>query len=389
MDIMPRKKGWQHLTIGQRKVIANMVAQGKAAKEIGAALGVSPTTVSREVRRNRTRCGPEDAGCARNRRFPFVCDGCPLRYRKLRCGLARWRYEASSAQRKADEALVASRRGLDAAPEEFAKIDEAVKEGVGRGDSVYTSLASSGVEGVSPQTVYRWIAAGFMTVKRIDLPKAVGLKKRKHAAKAYDYGGSSRSPAKEGRHIGDFAEWRADNPGRYWCELDYLGSPASSRTAILTIAFPSLQAMFMKRLPKGDGSAVSAFFDSLEAALGPGAFRSVFGAVLTDNDIAFSDWRAIGLSADGSKRTEVFYCDPYRSNQKPHIENKNAQARRWFRRGDDPDAMAESSFADASRQMNAQRLASLGGRSPEELFRRAFGEEAYEAILSALAAPLK
>ena len=157
---------WKHLLLGQRKSIANMLAQGWRLKKIASVLGMDPTSISKEIKRNRTKVvgGPD---CPKNDRFPFVCDNCPLRYQKSKCRCARWRYVASDAQAKADRRLTQSRAGVDATEEEFAAVDEAVREGVAQGKSVYAISKSEPVAGIASQsTLYSWIASGKMATKR-------------------------------------------------------------------------------------------------------------------------------------------------------------------------------------------------------------------------------
>lgn len=383
---MPQKGKWQHLDFGQRKTIANMVAQGKAASEIAQALGVDPATVSREVLRNRTRNGPEDQGCPRNRRFPHVCADCPLRYKKSKCGLARWSYDASSAQAKADARLVRSRQGLDITREQFEALDAVVAAAVARGESIYQCLKAAGIDYVSVQTVYRWIRAGLMTVKRIDLPKAAKYKVRKKKKAEYDYGGASASGDKEGKHFRDYLAWQLENPGAFHCEMDYLGAPKGSSFAALTISIPVVQVVFAFKLPKASAEAVASLFDRLEKALGAEAFAKVFGVVLTDNDPAFSDWKALEFSREtGERRCRMFFADAFRSNQKAHIENKNGQLRRFFPKGEPVDGRPESFFAEAIRTANRSHAASVDGRTPEETFAFVFGQEAYDEIVSVIA----
>lgn len=379
---MPQKK-WARLTFGQRKTIANMIAFGKTAKEIAEALGCSPTTVSREILRNRITDNPGAKTCDGNARFPFVCDGCPMRYDRSKCKLARYRYEARAAQSAADERLRLTRAGLDIEPSRFAEIDAAIKEGTDKGDSIYQTMAACKIDDVSVPTIYRWVSIGAMTTKRIDLPRAVKLKPRKKAD--YDYGGASSSPKKDGRHWDDFLRRRLRLPGEFYAEMDYLGTPAASKFAPLTISIPTIQAVFVKKLPKGSPSAAAAFLDRLETALGEEAFRKVFPCILTDNDTAFLDPAPLEASCLGEgKRTEVFYCDPYQSKQKPHIENKNGQLRRYFPKGKSPDQTPPSYFAESARQINGKALRSLGGRSPEEVFISLYGQKAYDAIISCL-----
>ena len=46
-------KSWKHLTFEQRKVISNGISHKYKLKEIAEALGYDPTSISKEVKRNR------------------------------------------------------------------------------------------------------------------------------------------------------------------------------------------------------------------------------------------------------------------------------------------------------------------------------------------------
>ena len=46
-------KDWKHLTFEQRKVISNGISHNYKLKEIAETLGFDPTSISKEVKRNR------------------------------------------------------------------------------------------------------------------------------------------------------------------------------------------------------------------------------------------------------------------------------------------------------------------------------------------------
>ena len=369
---------WKHLLLGQRKSIANMLAQGWRLKKIASVIGMDPTSISKEIERNRTMfaSGPD---CPKTNRFPFVCDNCPLRYQKSKCRCARWRYVAADAQAKADRRLTQSRAGVDATEEEFKAIDEAVKKGVAQGKSIYAISRLAPVAGIASQsTLYSWIASGKMTTKRADLPKAVKYKKR--AKNKYDYKGSS-NVGKEGRKYLDYIAMRRANPGLYGAQMDFLGSVVAAKTAIFVLVIPELHYAIGKRLPKGDGKAVAAFFDDLESAIGTDAFAKVFPFILTDNDPCFSDFEAIEFSAEtGEKRTTVYFCDPYVSNQKASVENINGQLRRYFSKKRNVDEYTDEYVAQSFDNINSAPLKSLGGETPKAAMRAVFGDEIARAI---------
>ena len=58
-------KDWKHLTLEQRKVIANGISHNYKFKDIAEALGFDPTSISKEVKRNResTTIGKNITNC--------------------------------------------------------------------------------------------------------------------------------------------------------------------------------------------------------------------------------------------------------------------------------------------------------------------------------------
>lgn len=46
-------KDWKHLTFEQKKVISNVISHNYKLKEIAETLGFDPTSISKEVKRNR------------------------------------------------------------------------------------------------------------------------------------------------------------------------------------------------------------------------------------------------------------------------------------------------------------------------------------------------
>ena len=203
---------WKHLTLEQRVEIAHGLAHDEPLGSIAERIGMDPTSVSKEIKRNRTQTFPGSGECKRLGRFPFVCDNCPRKYGRSKCGCAKFRYDARAAQAMADRRLVQSRQGIDCDESEFRAVDDAIVAGLAAKKSVYEITRDPEVAKVaSQQTVYRWVSLGITTAKKSDLPMAVRYKKRK--VKAYEYGGSSKG--KEGRGYLDYLAHRRANPGEF------------------------------------------------------------------------------------------------------------------------------------------------------------------------------
>lgn len=77
---------WKHINIEQRKVIKSCISHNKFLFEIGDLISVDPTSISKEVKRNRikTHNGSTTIECPKTKRWPFVCETCPKRY--FTCG---------------------------------------------------------------------------------------------------------------------------------------------------------------------------------------------------------------------------------------------------------------------------------------------------------------
>ena len=77
---------WEHINNLQRKAIMSGLAQHKSLKEIAEISGLDPTSVSKEITRNRTlvRVGTrKHETCRKITRFPRCCNGCQKRYQGL------------------------------------------------------------------------------------------------------------------------------------------------------------------------------------------------------------------------------------------------------------------------------------------------------------------
>lgn len=135
---MWQKTSWNHLNFNQRKIIANGLAKHNSCVEIADLLEVDPTTVSKEIKRNRLvykkgKINPNST-CRIPERYPHVCNGCHKRYRD--CDRLIFLYNAKQAHDLAQHRLVSSRVGLDLTVEELNRLDVLVSKGV-KGDMIH------------------------------------------------------------------------------------------------------------------------------------------------------------------------------------------------------------------------------------------------------------
>ena len=134
-------KTWKHLTFEQRKVISNGISHNYKLKEIAETLGFDPTSISKEVKRNResTSIGTNITNCKKENKWPFVCTGCNKKYNN-QCCFTKYKYDAKKAQNKADINLITSRKGIDVDSDEFQKLDKIIKDRIDNKKSVVKYL---------------------------------------------------------------------------------------------------------------------------------------------------------------------------------------------------------------------------------------------------------
>ena len=121
-----------HLTLENRKLISSMIAQGRKCIDIAKAIGCDPTTIAKEIKKNRIISKEakykDKILCKKLDRFPYVCVDCPHKYTD--CILTQLRYNAEVAQRKYEYRLHETRKGINLTKEEHEALNKALKEGL-------------------------------------------------------------------------------------------------------------------------------------------------------------------------------------------------------------------------------------------------------------------
>lgn len=374
-------KEWKHLTFEQRKAISNGIAHNYKLKSIGETLGVDPTSISKEVKRNRETItiGNNITNCKRCNRWPYVCGGCNKRYNN-QCVFTKYKYDAKIAQEKADANLVNSRRGIDTDADNFSQLDKIIKTGVDNKKSIYQiTIENKDTINKSVTTIYRYINKGYLTTKRIDLPYAVIYKKRKHNKK-YDYS-ENKEIDRTGHTYIDYLAYIFQHPGAHVWQLDFLGTLKTDNNNILSFILPDLQFVLLDLIKKPNQEKVVAFFDNLEERIGIEAFKALIQVILTDRDPNFTDIEGICFSKiTGEERCKLFFCDPYVSNQKPNVENINKQLRLFYPKGKTVDAYTKNDIKTTNQALLNRPLKSLDSFTPKQAFIRIYDEELYNKL---------
>ena len=368
----------KHLNIEKRNIISNGISKGLKLKEIAELIGVDPTTISKELRRNRKKYNDSNIPCAKLSRFPYVCNNCKKKY--TICGYGKYEYYSKFAQNRAELKLVENRSGISLNESQLRKLDETIKEGIQEKKSIYDIVTSCEDITVSVSTVYRYINKKYLTTSRMDLPYAVTYKRRKKVNKKYEYPENTRF-SRNNRTYLDYLAYKNSHPGLFHAQMDFLGAIKTSSTNILTLTIPELHFVLLFKLKKFSYKDVVMVFNELEERLGIDEFKRVFPYILTDRDPLFSNFEALEFSnITGEERTHLFYCDAFCSAQKGNVENMNKQLRIYFPKKESIDKYSRQDVKEINIRINQRRLASLSKASAQEAFIKVYGLETYNKL---------
>lgn len=184
------------------------------------------------------------------------------------------------------------------------------------------------------------------------------MKYRKHQQKMYKNAGKSLIPDRvsihdrpkeaDGKRFGD---WEMD-----------LVIGAEHKSAVLTVVERS-QNMFMQKkiLSKKPELVAQAVIDLLVP------FKKDVLTITTDNGIEFRDHKKIAKALDCS----IFFADPYCSGQKGAVENANKIFREFFPKGTDFNLFTQKQLDKVQYQINERPRKKLNFSTPKlEFYRR-------------------
>ena len=116
--------------------------------------------------------------------------------------------------------------------------------------------------------------------------------------------------------------------------------------------------------------------------------KKLFPVVLTDNGSEFSNPEALEKSCmtDG-RRTRIFYCDPYSSWQKGHVENNHENLRKIFTKGQSMNQFSQEQITTAVSHLNSFARVSLNNVPAISLFEQIYGSSVLKKLGVKLISP--
>lgn len=407
----------KHFNLLKRELLSYFINEKKPLNEVANSLNVDPTSVSREIKRNRIlikngkekgslcnscnkfkkcrlryMCG--NVGCNRECKgcknvvscssytyiickdmlhFPFVCNNCSKRNY---CPLTQYIYDPLKADALAKERNRLARSGADISIEDFEKQDILLLDLLRKKKQPIHQIIvnNKDVFKCSEKTLYRRIDAGVYTVKNYDLYLKPRLKVRNRTASQYGYKHGDNLN-RTGHLRSDWLVFKRTASISHHFEMDFLGKPIDSRKEVMVLRMSDIPFTFLFLIENKTTDKVAEVFNTLEKKLGLQLFQEIFPAILTDRDIVFDDFSKIEIGNSGIQRTKLFYCNPSASYQKPFVENMNKDLRRCIPKSANLNNITQRDIDEVASIMNSRTLESIDNKTPIDLFEQVFGDE--------------
>jgi len=323
----PRPAGGRYLSVAEREEIVVGLAAGESLRTIAARLGRSPSTVSREVRRN-----------SRGARH----------YRALAAqGQAQWRAARPKTAKLAGDpvlrAWVQGKLEENWSPEQISVMLEREFPGDREmrvsHETIYQSIYVQG-----RGALRRELAARLRTGRALRKPR------RKEGGRRGKIPGMvmiSERPAE--------AEDRAV-PGHWEGDL-IIG--AGNKSAIGTLVERASRFVMLLHLPDGYGPEQVAA--AMTAAMGglPGAIRR---SLTWDQGSEMAGHAQISVATD----LDIYFCDPHSPWQRGTNENTNGLLRQYFPKSTDLAVHSAEHLAAVADQLNSRPRKTLGWKTPAQ-----------------------
>lgn len=393
------KKNIKHLSLEDRKAIELGIIDGLSKSQIAKKINRSPVTVSNEIVKHRKlkprntfnidsicthlkdchRCIKkceryQEPRCKRRDRNIGACNNCTD---IKTCKLDKYFYYANKANESYLYTLVDSRVGVNLDYPELKQIATIIKPLLDKGQSVYQILENHKEITQCSKTLYTYIEMGLFKDFGIDcfslrkqVSRRIKSKKLKKRRQPINY---------EGREYKDYLEYVKTYPTEHTTEMDTVYN-SQSGPFIQTFYFENTGLMIGFLHKEKTSASMASTLDKLQELLG--ADYSVhFSLLLTDRGAEFEKYELFENNVQLNKsRSHIFYCDPQRPDQKPHVENNHNFVRDILPNKRKLDKLTQEDLDLMFSHINSVPRACLGGRTPYEVFTYFYGDEVLKKL---------
>ena len=313
---------YKQLTSEQRYTISVLLSKGLKKKEIAEAIGVSNSTITRELQRNSSKRG-----------------------------VYKWEIAQKQAEKRSKR--TPGNRAISKAI--WSSVKHYLVDKQWSPEQISGYLAKDGIK-ISHETIYAWIRED----KRNSGTLYKHLRHRlKHRKK---YVGAGRSCIINRKSI---HERPAEADGKRFgdLEMDTIVGP-NNQQAIVTLVDRNTNMLFMKKLKYGKDAKNLAL--TVIEMLKP--IKKKLKTITTDNGKEFSAHEIISEALG----VDVFFTDPYSSWQKGAIENANGLIRQYIPKKVSFNDYDDKDIKDIEEKINRRPRKKLGFETPIERFSKIF-----------------
>ena len=325
---LARRRSGRGLTLAEREEISRGIVAGRSVRSMARALARSPSTVSREIRRN--------GGAPRYRAAAADKRAWKQALRPKACKLA-----VHARLRQA----VAAQLEKDWSPEQIA-------------GWLKRKYPETEARRVSHETIYRSLYVQARGVLKIELMAHLRstrpIRRSRHATQKTDQRGqivnavpiSQRPASVEDRAV----------PG-HW-EGDLLCGPNNSN--IVTLVERHSRYVMLARIPSRDTQTVITALIKQARKLPDELYKSL----TWDRGKELADHKRFTMETD----VAVYFCDPQSPWQRGSNENTNRLLRQYFPKGTDLSPYSQAHLNKVARQLNERPRKTLDFQTPAERF---------------------
>jgi IS30 family transposase len=324
----PRHRSMLVLTLSERETISRGIAAHQSTRSMARLLGRSPSTVSREIKRNggydRYRAARADEQAWVRARRPKPC-----------------KLATDPRLRRA----VARKLRLNWSPEQIAG---------------WLKRAHPEEEHcqVSHETIYRSLFVQARGVLKKELIQRLRSQRTMRRPGAKKWQGDARGQIKDIVSISERPASVEDRavPG-HW-EGDLLSGPKNSY--IVTLVERHTRYLMLAKVPNKETQTVVSALIKQAKKLPSELYKSL----TWDRGKELTDHRRFSLATD----IDVYFCDPRSPWQRGSNENTNGLLRQYFPKGSDLSVYSQAHLNKVARQLNERPRKTLGFETPAERF---------------------
>ena len=385
----------KHLSLNDRKIIQQGIENRCNKVDIARTLGKDSTTIAKEIRLHRElkprntfnypsicvhikECGGckykckkyEEQICKLRDRSPGACNKCP---KSTSCHLDKYFYDAEKADKEYHKDLIDFRQGINLTTNEAKELANILKPLLDKGQSIYQIKSNHKEIKQSNKTLYTYIETGVFKEYGIDNFSLKEQVNRKRFNNKYK---KRKEPVNyDGHKYEDFLRFKEENPNTPVTEMDTVLNSLSG-PYIQTFEFENTGIMIGYLHKEKTSESMAKTLDDLETKLGHDLYCELFPLLLTDRGTEFEKTELFEFNLKtGELRSNIFYCDAYKSSQKPHVENTHNYVRDIIPNEIDLSDLTQEDLDLMFSHINSTPRKIYNGKTPYEIFTFLYSKE--------------